>query len=389
MKKLLYLILTAVIISSCGRKSTTETSDADSIIRIDLLSEAESEFVKISDIVSDLEYIPLQTTENSLIKSITKIVTRKNKIYIKNGLNDILCFDKEGNFLYSLNKTGRGPGEYTHINDFDISSDDNTLIILTYGSMMEFNNTDTAFNYTKTINFKEPFPSKVSLVPMTNNILISIDPATGSEQSLSILINIDGDTLYSKPNNYRFENSTSGYRMANESLHYNYDKSVCFKEEFSDTVFFVNEKSMEFQPRLIFDSHGKGFRPRIRYDREYAKSHGAEMYWVYLINETPRYIIYKYEHNLKRYNMFFNKSTKNKLKIAQQNYGEEFTSNLKDDLSGGPALNLNFCSENILYSSIDALTLKQYVNSEDFRNAKVSYPEKKEELKKLADSLDE
>lgn len=46
------------------------------------------------------------------------------------------------------------------------------------------------------------------------------------------------------------------------------------------------------------------------------------------------------------------------------------------------------CSGGMLFSFVEALTLKQYVNSEEFRNAKVSYPDKKEELKKLADSLD-
>ena len=53
------------------------------------------------------------------------------------------------------------------------------------------------------------------------------------------------------------------------------------------------------------------------------------------------------------------------------------------------AVIISSCGRKSTTETSDALTLKHYVNSEDFRNAKVSYPEKKEELKKLADSLDE
>jgi hypothetical protein len=229
------------------------------------------------------------------------------------------------------------------------------------------------------------------MIPGTTKILLSIDPSTGLEQSLSILINTDGDTLYFKPNLYKFENRTTNYMMINESLHYNFENYVCFKEEAGDTVFFVNSKTNEFQPRLILDSHGKGFLPGIRYDKEYARSHGAESYWVYLIIETPRYIIYTYEHNMTRNKILYDKSANKKFRLKEWKIIDNIASNnaLKDDINGGPVFDPEFSSENIVYSSVDALTLKKYVASEEFEKAKVSDPKKKEALKKLADSLKE
>lgn len=50
-----------------------------------------------------MEYIPLQTTKNSLLGEFAvKIVSVDDKIYIKNsGLGgDIMCFDIEGKFLF-------------------------------------------------------------------------------------------------------------------------------------------------------------------------------------------------------------------------------------------------------------------------------------------------
>lgn len=384
-----------IIFCSCGRNINQKTDD--NIKVIDLLAEPESEITNVSDIATDLFYAPLQTTENSLIKSITKIITRENKIYIRNGYTDILCFDKDGKFLYKLNKPGRGPGEYNFISDFDISSDNKILTVISDGNLVVYNNTGTEFIFDKSINRLYLFQSssqsisKISMIPGTNNILLSIDPFTGSEQFLSVLINIDGDSLYFKPNHYMYEKTDVYRQMINESLQYNFENKVCFKEEFSDTVFFVNRETNEFQPRLIFDSHNQGASPRLRYDKEYGRSHFAEVYRVYLIIETTRYIIYTYEHNKTGYKMLFDKSAKKKFKLNEWNYYNEVASKnvLKDDINGGPAFDPDFCSENIIYSYVDALTLKKYVASDAFKNAQVKDPKKKNELKKLADSINE
>jgi hypothetical protein len=392
------LIIFVIVFCSCGRKSTNETVTADSVLKIDLFSEPVSEITRVSDIATELTYIPLQTTENSLVKSITKILTSDNKIYIRNGNSDILCFDRKGKFLYKFNKTGRGPGEYNFIGDFDISSDNKILIVISDGNLLIYNITGEEFIFNKSINLmhlfqsnSQPYPSKISIIPGTANILLSIDPFTGSEQFLSILINIDGDSLYFKPNHYMYGKTDVIRQMINESLQYNFENKVCFKEEFSDTVFFVNKETNKFQPRLIFDSHGKGFLPRIRYDKEYARSHAAENFWVYLIIETPRYIIYTYEHNKIQYKILYDKSADKNFKLKEWDYFNHVASKkaLKDDINGGPDFDLDFCSENLVYSSVDALTLKTYVASDAFKNALVKDPKKKNELKKLADSLNE
>jgi len=43
---------------------------------------------------------------------------------------------------------------------------------------------------------------------------------------------------------------------------------------------------------------------------------------------------------------------------------------------------------NMLIKSIDAYKIKNYVSSEEFKNSKPKYPEKKKELEQLANSLD-
>ena len=82
--KLLAFLL--IIFCSCGRKSTNEKDNINSVLEIDLLSEHESKVNKLSEFAAKIEYIPLQTTENSLMSSnnVRKIINTNKKIYINN-----------------------------------------------------------------------------------------------------------------------------------------------------------------------------------------------------------------------------------------------------------------------------------------------------------------
>lgn len=381
--KIKLLIVLIILFCSCSRKGTIESRKSEIPMVIDLLSEPESEITRLSDISTNVQYFPLQTTKNSLIGSIDKVVKWGNRIYIKNSYSEILCFDEKGNFIFKLNKTGSGPGEYKYIADFDISSDNKTLIVLSNGKILIFNINDNEFKFEKSINLKSPFPSKIDFLPETNNILISIDPMTGLEISLTLLIDFNGDTILLKPNYYRFEKKDKLIRgMANESLHYKFGKVLCFKEEFCDTVYFVDKELNSFLPRLIIDSNGKGISPIVRYDSEYARNHGNQIYWVKSVMEMPRFVFYTYEHNMSRYKVLYDKSNKRKFKMA-------YIDALKDDIIGGPSLDISFCSEDKAYCFVDVLKLKKYTNSNDFLNAKVKDNHKKQDLKTISELLNE
>jgi hypothetical protein len=375
--KLLFFLSVAFI--TCSRN---DIKVIDSIKRIDITSKSESAIEMLSDLASDIEYIPLQTNENSLVGDIFKIVASGNNLFIQNSINEILCFDKTGKFLFKLNKTGRGPNEYKFIVDFDVSSDGKTLLILSGDKILLYNNSDSGFFFKKSLNLNRPVPSKIDMVPGTSNVLLSIDPLTGSEYSLNILININGDTLNLKPNYYKFKKVDKFTRgLSNESLHAYVGNTLYFKEEFSDTVFSINKESNKFRPKLIFDSHGFGFSPRARYDTEYARKHASEIFWVNTLIEIPRYIIYTFEHNKSRNKILYDKLTNKKYQITLNAF--------KDDLIGGISIDPKFCIEGKILTSVEALNFKNYISGEDFIKAKVRYPKRKNELKKLAESLNE
>ena len=394
------LILVMIFFCSCGRKSTNETSNTDSVLEIDLLSAPESTFKELSDFAENIEYIPLQTTESSLIGPFTlKILNIDNKIYIQNGglEGEILCFDINGKFNFKINNRGRGPEEYDFVSDFDISSDNKILTILSSSTrkLVAYGISDTGFTFKKSLTLKDPAPWSVRLVPGTDKVFMAIPAWIGTEPTLSLLINLAGDTIQFKPNCYKYNRIQLGQggSRSKEWLAYSAGNLVCFKEVCSDTVFYVDAKDYSFKPRIIFDTHGTFFTPEMKAGSEKMKNNTT---FIPNIFETSRYVFYWYytvivEQNIVNlYGFLFDKKTGTKYKF---DVGEDRKIKLKDDISGGPDFEIEYqenqSSSGKLFSLVEALALKKYVAGEDFINAKVSDPKKKNELKKLADSLEE
>ena len=384
--KLKLLAFLLIIFYSCGRKSTNEIENANSVLVIDLLSEPGSKVKKLSEFAANVEYIPLQTTESSLMGGFTrKIVNIDNRVYFQNG-DEILCFDLDGKFLFKIGKSGRGPEEYTDIVDFDVSSENKILTILSLVShkLLIYKISETGFTFQRSVTLKDPAPYRVSIVPETDKAFLAIAPWGGTEPTLSLLININGDTIHFKPNCHKYNMTRkTNFRASNESIAYSIGDNVCFKEEFSDTVFYVDAKDNSFKPRMIFDSHGTLSTPEMRGGSE---AFGTNTNFIANIFETSRYVLYWYGTRETRNRILFDKKTNTK-------YTLDIESELTDDLIGGPDFNIeflnNYCSGGKLFSFVEAITLRKYVADEDFKDSGVSDPKKKEELKKLADTLNE
>jgi hypothetical protein len=384
------LILAMVFFCSFDSKETNDSSNSEPIIKLDLLSVPGQKIQKLSEFATSVEYIPLQTKESTLMGGFTrKIVKIEKRIYIQNR-DAILCFDIVGKFLYKLNNAGRGPEEYGNIADFDVSSDNKNLTILTRNKLLLYGISEAGFTFKRSLALKDPNIGRISLIPETDNAFLAIAPWKGTETTLSLLINTLGDTIQFKPNCYKYQMLRKTFSMSsNEMLVYSIDNKVCFKEEFSDTVFYVDTKTNLFKPRMILDSHGTLSKAEMRGSPQ--KPSNNTTFIAYLF-ETTRYVFYWYDIWIERpisNLILFDKTTKAKYRLNIEN---GIDTKLVDDLSGGPDFNVaflnNYCSGGKLFSLVDALNLKKYVGSDDFKKAKIS-DSKRAEIKKIADDLTE
>jgi len=98
----------------------------------------------VDERIDAVQYIKLQTTAESLIGTISKLVIEGERIFIHDRTGDqIVSFDMKGNYLYKISGSGRGPNEYVRIHDFTVNNDsiliyDNlSMKILMYNSKGE------------------------------------------------------------------------------------------------------------------------------------------------------------------------------------------------------------------------------------------------------------
>ena len=92
----------------------------------------------LSSYAKDIQYIPLETKKESLIKTINRIVVEKNKIFILSDFKSILIFDIKGNFIGKVNRFGRGPQEYTDILSFLVDPVSENICILSSRAIFEY-----------------------------------------------------------------------------------------------------------------------------------------------------------------------------------------------------------------------------------------------------------
>lgn len=353
------------------------------ITTIDLLATPKSEITTLSEIATDVKYIPLQTNENSLIKYVYDFMPSNNKLYIY-ALSSILCFDNSGKYLYKLDKQGRGPEEYTYITDWDLSPANNLLIMLVPNKILFYNITDKGFVYSKALNTKGQ-PRNIDFGPDQKSILLSFGSSQGDEPFRNVLINLAGDTLKAIPNSYKYtKNTKMMFGAKYENTLFRNNNSLYFKFWLSDTIFAL-DKSGKVSPFLKLDSHGKLCTTQALAD--FNEETMPKYLTVSIIFETPKYLIYRYSLEKTGKYIVYDKVTKQPSFIAIKSLKD--TKWLTDDITGGVNIEPRFCIDGIIYSWVDALTLKKYVASDVFKTSVVKFPEKKKAIQYLADSLDE
>ena len=120
MKKLYLLFCLPLLFPSCaGKKAGGDTAAEEKVdygeelFTVDLQGDYPVKEVVLQD-VAEVEYIPLETTDSSLV---TYRVYNMDDWYIigSNRMGDIILFNRDGTFSHSFNKKGNGSQEYKNL----------------------------------------------------------------------------------------------------------------------------------------------------------------------------------------------------------------------------------------------------------------------------------
>lgn len=131
MTRNMFIILCVIIVSIIHACGSDPIIKSDKIPVIDIESAVGSgQIINLSEVATEIKYIPLETSESSLLSEIPKIIYEKGRFYSITFKN-IIIFDSCGKYLKTIDRSGRGPQEYLSIFSFYI--DPETGDISMYG----------------------------------------------------------------------------------------------------------------------------------------------------------------------------------------------------------------------------------------------------------------
>lgn len=341
----------------------------------------------LSDIATNVEYIPLETNPESLLGVIADLKCSKDYIFIKHNGSPLLAqFNTNGKFIRHIGLIGRGPQEYLLIKKFSIDENNGLIFIQTNWShkilVYDFEGV-----YKQTIKFDNLSDGYISWC-MDNHFIQSIAIYKGFEEYLFIERNLNGDTLQ-KINNHVTWHETREYYSTSEypgrNVFYWFDGQLHFKGWYNDTIYTFN-RNWEIVPKFCVDL-GRYKLPTKMGPTEAIKSllnkETSEIYWLG-VQESTRYIFILYSsyrfddvNDKNKGYIIIDKGTRSNMHIKNPD-GEL---GLINDIDGGPVFRPDYVKDSISIHIINANDFIRTISNKKHQNQIVKYPGKNDILR--------
>lgn len=386
-----YLPSLIIILTSCNnpgisKKINNETNSALLPYHIDLEGNMKNiKPVLLSSIGKKIEYIPLETTANSLVGSLNgvglslaKIIFSDSLIFISDG-EKLLQFERSGKFIKQIGTVGRGPGQYLEPINFCIDEKKRKIYIINGRSVMEF---DFNGQYKRSSQYEW---SSVLFMPLdTANFIfyLSSFPDQTNNTAYSWYITDLQCKPVTKLVNFH-KRVNRGARIGWTPL-YTFNKSAHFMEFCADTLFFLKNGSPE--PYSLFNLGNIKMDPdpvptsdpREDYNRLNQKL------WPRFINESDRCMFLTLWWGFSdsaRY-CVYNKQTLQTTFLKNKSFS--------NDLDGGPSFWPKYIyNDSILVDFIYADKLLKFINEKQSVRSKEKESGKSDRLELLGKQLTE
>ena len=129
MKKSLCKVLVFSIAAVAGSCSKNNMGNSQDGVTIDVRNLAEvSTGDQFCDIISEIEFVPLETDEDCLLGDIKKVIETDSAFYVLANVDssfgqELHVFDKSGRHIKQISHKGEAPGEYARLGSFTLTGD--------------------------------------------------------------------------------------------------------------------------------------------------------------------------------------------------------------------------------------------------------------------------
>lgn len=293
---LLYAILMASSCSSGKQQATVIMTEGFPIIIPFEDGIKNVKTIKLSDIAEKVEWVPLETTDSSLVAhpKLNTVALVDGRIYVPCSMG-LLSFHENGKFAGSIARKGQGPGEYTHVLSIAADPVFNHIYLLSPGKVLTYESDGTFAHESQT-------PVGWQFTVMNDSIyLMYIQNNTGQRKDRLLMMNTEGDTLqhYQQPDRFEVPNGMNWYYTnGKESFLYTYQDVNVFHDYYCDTLYTVTPDSL--YPRFILQMGQYKLPADLRLETKMLTSERdqslkkAENYLRPTLFETDRYLVMPY-----------------------------------------------------------------------------------------------
>jgi hypothetical protein len=386
------IVLTCSTIFSCTIKDSVDVSYFPT-------SFTENEF-SLDSIATELSFVPLNF-DSIPVSQVMDVKWQFPYLYLCTAadikVGRLSLFSINGELLKTMDKTGRGPGEYLSIQQFCVD-EKGSVYINTWHKIVVF---DKDLNHLRDI--KWPFEISFAEMHMYNGN-IYLFPKIVSELPKYDWVVLDtlGNVLSSKVldcyHSAAYPPPFSMIIFENKNKLYRY-RSI------SDTIYEINGN--DSHPKYIINRRfGDGFRMyskeeisrNLRWDILMQSLNNVKLRYLESIYGIGEYWIIAYRKHISKnvnfetvlFDCLNNRMTL--LNSVEWHIDEPVYWGIPNDWIGFGAIKpesaLKIGSDTYLVATIDAIGLKKMVNSDGFRDGIPKRPALKSELQTLADSLD-
>lgn len=335
--------------------------------------------IKLSDIIDDINYIPLETKRECLIGSPSEIRFTENFFFVKNHLPPSLCqFDKTGRFITNIGQQGKGPGEFNRLRSFCIDKrNENAILYAKHPDKLLIYGFDG--NLKNIVSCPDDQPvNEIETFSIDNYILMFANYNGKTKHSYQCFTM--QNTLINKAVIPQSFSRNGSFSIMPEFSFYTYSNSLNVKENIlNDTIYSIFDN--KFIPKYVLNFGQNTFPVKARQERATYLKNMHEYVVLKNIFESKNFLIFIYRFNKKIFVGFYHKNTMTT--SLMENDG------IKNDFDSGPDFHPIYQKNNILVGFIDAYKFIEYVNSRAFKNSTPKFPEKKKQLEILANSLNE
>ena len=196
-------IIAALLLCSCG--GGNQQQQAGDLPVIDIRRNHPQKQMRIQDIATTIEYIPLETTDDILLGQHSALAHVSDRYIVVTEFTrgDIFVFNRNGKAISHFNHRGQGPREYTSFGQKGVAVDENageifvlnrvTHRILVYSISGEYQRT---LRFSTDLNLNEIYSFDNETLLVYDDVRLTNAGPVGNEKPYLLLSKQDGSIVY-------------------------------------------------------------------------------------------------------------------------------------------------------------------------------------------------